>query len=186
MEISFLRGAWLICCCIPGPSIRPRLEHGVLKLLIECMYKWKNEWVHEQEKCRREIVQRQEECRASLEDRKIQHKVQWKFMEGKYPQRQLEQVMGINCRLGVRCCCPWGRKESDMTEQLNRNGVKWFLSKWLKMYSFLGEVPHCAACGVLVAWPGIEPRPSAVKAYGVLSTGPPGNSLKLYFRKMKL
>ena len=34
--------------------------------------------------------------------------------------------------------------------------------------------PHLEACRILVPWPEIEPRPSAVK---VLTTGPPGNSL---------
>ena len=30
------------------------------------------------------------------------------------------------------------------------------------------------ACGILVPWPEIEPRPLAVE-HGVLTTGPPGN-----------
>lgn len=36
--------------------------------------------------------------------------------------------------------------------------------------------PCYTACGSLVSWLGLEPRPPAVK-YGVLITGPPGKSL---------
>ena len=36
------------------------------------------------------------------------------------------------------------------------------------------------ACGILVPWPGIEPAPSALKGK-VLTTGPPGKSLKYIF-----
>ena len=37
------------------------------------------------------------------------------------------------------------------------------------------------ACGILVPQPGIEPGLTAVKARGVLTTGPLGNSLFKYF-----
>ena len=35
--------------------------------------------------------------------------------------------------------------------------------------------PHCATCGILVPWPGIEPAPPVLEG-GVLTTGPPGKS----------
>ena len=38
--------------------------------------------------------------------------------------------------------------------------------------------PYCAACRILVPWPGIEPGPWQWKPQ-VLTTGPPGNSLQL-------
>ena len=34
---------------------------------------------------------------------------------------------------------------------------------------------HCEACGILVPWPGMNPRPLQWK-HGVFTTGPPGNS----------
>ena len=40
--------------------------------------------------------------------------------------------------------------------------------------------PYHMACGVIVPHPGIEPKPSAVKA-GLLTTGLPGNSLQIVF-----
>ena len=33
---------------------------------------------------------------------------------------EFEQALGVGDGLGgLACCCPWGRKESDMIEQLN-------------------------------------------------------------------
>ena len=33
---------------------------------------------------------------------------------------EFEQALGVGDKQGGRACCsPWGRKESDMTEQLN-------------------------------------------------------------------
>ena len=35
---------------------------------------------------------------------------------------EFEQALGVDDEQGnLVCCSPWGRKESDMTEQLNRN-----------------------------------------------------------------
>ena len=35
-------------------------------------------------------------------------------------RHELEQALGVGDRQGsLACCSPWGRKESDMTEQLN-------------------------------------------------------------------
>ena len=42
-------------------------------------------------------------------------------------------------------------------------------------FGFFGPV----ACGILVRWPGIEPAPSVLESK-VLTTGPPGNFLKLF------
>ena len=39
-----------------------------------------------------------------------------------------------------------------------------------------GEEPRCMACGILVPWLGIEPRPLKWKP-GILTIRPPGNSL---------
>ena len=38
---------------------------------------------------------------------------------------EFEQAPGVgDAQGGVACCSPWGRKESDMTERLNRE-AKW-------------------------------------------------------------
>ena len=42
-----------------------------------------------------------------------------------------------------------------------------------------GLWPRYAACGILVPRPGMEPVPLQWK-HGVLTTGPPGKSLKVY------
>ena len=35
---------------------------------------------------------------------------------------KFEQALGVSDGLGsLACCSPWGRKESDITEQLNNN-----------------------------------------------------------------
>ena len=37
---------------------------------------------------------------------------------------ELEQAPGVSDRQkGLVCCSPWGRKESDMTERLNRTAL---------------------------------------------------------------
>ena len=37
---------------------------------------------------------------------------------------EFEQALGIGDGQGsLACCSPWGHKESDTTEQLNRNGI---------------------------------------------------------------
>ena len=41
--------------------------------------------------------------------------------------------------------------------------------------------PHCAACGILVPWPGWNPWPLQLKR-GILTTGPPGKSLAIHFK----
>ena len=39
--------------------------------------------------------------------------------------RELEQTLGDSGGQGsLVCCSPWGRKESDMTEQLNNNRIE--------------------------------------------------------------
>ena len=54
----------------------------------------------------------------------------------------------------------WGRKESDMTEQLSTHpGIISTAFIYLFIYW-----PFQAACRILVPQPGMEPRPMAVKA----------------------
>ena len=44
-------------------------------------------------------------------------------MVGRHPGlngHEFESTLGVgNGQGGLECCSPWGRKESDMTEQLN-------------------------------------------------------------------
>ena len=54
----------------------------------------------------------------------------------------------------------------------------WTLHFFLSLFFFFW--PRHVACGILVPRPGIEPMPPAVKAPSpVLTTGPPGKSLRL-------
>ena len=48
------------------------------------------------------------------------------------------------------------------------------------MFWFFGH----EACGILTPWAGIEPAPPALKGK-VLTTGPPGKSLNVYFLEME-
>ena len=79
------------------------------------------------------------------------------------------------------------RRASQQKQHLEKKSKK--LLFWL--LNFRGERrqklefsfffwPHCAACGILVPRPGIEPVPPAVER-GVLTTGPPGKSPKIAF-----
>ena len=44
--------------------------------------------------------------------------------------REFEQGPRVGDGQGsLACCSPWGRKESDRTEQLNRTELKWLLAK---------------------------------------------------------
>ena len=44
-------------------------------------------------------------------------------------EQEFEQIPGGCKGQGSRVCCsPWGCKESDMTQQLNNNGLPWWLS----------------------------------------------------------
>ena len=38
--------------------------------------------------------------------------------------REFEKALGIGGQGGLVCCLPWGHKESDMTERLNRTELK--------------------------------------------------------------
>ena len=58
---------------------------------------------------------------------------------------------------------PWGRKESDRTERLH--------------FQFGHE-----ACGILAPWRGTKPTPPALEGK-VLTTGPPGKFLNLFFNR---
>ena len=56
---------------------------------------------------------------------------------------EFEQVPGVGVGQGsLACCSPWGRKESDTTEQLNCAELNWMLPKptWL-------HTPGCVALG---------------------------------------
>ena len=58
--------------------------------------------------------QGQKENRASKHEMAGQH--QW------YNEHELGQTIGDDeGQGGLACCSPWGHKESDMTEQLNKN-----------------------------------------------------------------
>ena len=50
----------------------------------------------------------------------------------------------------------------------------------LSLFFFFLNFPFCVACWMLVPWPGIELEPNSERAR-VLTTEPPGNSLKLRF-----
>ena len=86
------------------------------------------------------------------------------------------------------CCSPWGRKESDTTEQLNWAdevptekkmtllglyfNFSWILcllqSSWV--WGFLSVAfswPCLTACGILVLWAGTEPVPLALEAWSL-------------------
>ena len=56
----------------------------------------------------------------------------------------------------------------DSNLAMNRHHISFFLS-------FIFFLLQCVACRILVPWPGIEPRPSAVEVQ-VLTTEPPGKS----------
>ena len=43
---------------------------------------------------------------------------------------EFEQALGVGDGRGsLACCSPWGRKESDMTEQLNRTELATLINK---------------------------------------------------------
>ena len=48
---------------------------------------------------------------------------------------------------GLACCCPWGRKESDMTEPLNWTVAIWVWLKWLRSLLWL-ILMHDHSCSV--------------------------------------
>ena len=89
---------------------------------------------------------------------------------------EFEQVPGDGEGQGsLACCIPWGRKESDTTEQLNNNNkfsIILILLFWVCLcifkeyycFTFIFFWLHWAACGILVPPPRIEPDPLTVKA----------------------
>ena len=105
-------------------------------------------------------------------------------------RQEFEQALGVGDRQGgLACCHPWGRKESDTTEQLNWTLFKvfYFLLFWCgpffksllyvlqyyfpSMLWFLGY----EACGILAPWPRIEPALRALEGK-VSTSGPPRKS----------
>ena len=51
---------------------------------------------------------------------------------------EFEQAPGVGVgQGGVACCSPWGRKESDMTEQLNNNKMLNRVDGWI--YGWMGR-----------------------------------------------
>ena len=52
--------------------------------------------------------------------------VRWYY---RFNRHEFEQTSGDNGGQGsLACCSPWGRKESDTTERLNKNNKKWIRS----------------------------------------------------------
>ena len=86
----------------------------------------------------------------------------------------------IGSKESYPCCIPWGRKESDMTEQLNTHNKFSIKSFILGLFMYLKNtialllffLLYWAACGILVSLPCIELDPLTVRAPTVL----PGNS----------
>ena len=94
---------------------------------------------------------------------------------------EFEQAPGDGEGQGsLACCIPWGRKESDMTEQLNTHNKFSIKSFILGLFMYLKNtialllffLLYWAACGILVSLPCIELDPLTVRAPTVL----PGNS----------
>ena len=51
---------------------------------------------------------------------------------------EFEQAPGVgDGQGGLACCSPWGRKESDMTEQLNNNKMLNRVDGWI--YGWMGR-----------------------------------------------
>ena len=93
---------------------------------------------------------------------------------------------------------PWGRKESDRTEQLSLSrgpggGIvtvcdrcsgcgAWAPHMWTQLMQC--RLSCSAACGILVSWPGIELASPALEG-GFLNTGPQGTSPEQSFLTSK-
>ena len=91
-------------------------------------------------------------------------------------------------QVSLECCSPWGRKESDTTEQLNWTdevptekemnllglyfNFSWILCllQFLWVWGFLSVVfswPYLTACAILVLWAGTEPAPLALEVWSL-------------------
>ena len=81
------------------------------------------------------------------------------------------------------CLVSLETKTLERFETLKFNENQYFFT--IKSFLFVclfgggGVWPCCAACGILVPWPGIEPRAQQWKRQA-LTTGPPGNSQEFY------
>ena len=62
---------------------------------------------------------------------------------------EFKQALGVGDGQGsLACCSPWGRKESDTTEQLNWTELKWHEEPW----AALAHIKHRGLCTTELNW----------------------------------
>ena len=61
--------------------------------------------------------------------------------------------------------CQFCRKKQSAGKEIDLKMLTVITSGWWSGHFFFFFFLHQAACGILVSWPGIEPRPSAVKVW---------------------
>ena len=127
---------------------------NILATLCEELYHWKRPWCWERLKAGGEENDRE-----------------WDGWHHWLDGHEFEQVPGVGDRQGsLADCSPWGLKESDMTEWLNRTELNWRLRFLLELHLIFiphsvvmrirwdkvqNTIPYLSLSTVVALWPSV-------------------------------